>query len=235
MRGHGVPRLAARAALQQRGERLEAAPAAGDLEHRADQDAVHVAQERVGRDPEAQQVALGLPARRRHRALEVHVAGARRRERGEVVPADQCRRARVQRLAVDAMAPPQRVPALERRPRPPGQHAVAVGPRHRVVPGVEAVGRRGAGEHRHVGRQDRVERARVDGLAVVRGDLPPGVHAAVGAPGDGQRDLAPRDRRERPLELLLHGALAGLARPAREGRAVVLEVQAGRGHRGRGG
>ena len=52
------------------------APPARDLEHRAHEHAVHVAQERVGLDPELEDVAALVPARRRgHVALEAHVVG----------------------------------------------------------------------------------------------------------------------------------------------------------------
>lgn len=60
----------------------------------------------------------------------------------------------------------------------------------------------------------------------MRGDLRERVDAAVGAAGDGQLDavaVAPAQRSERVLQLALDGAQAGLTRPAREVRAVVLD------------
>ena len=50
-------------------------------------------------------------------ALEAHVVGLRGRERGEVVRADEGRRARVQGVAVERPRPPQRPGALERARR----------------------------------------------------------------------------------------------------------------------
>ena len=83
-----------------------------------------------------------------------------------------------------------------------------------------------AGEHGDVVGQQRVERAHRRRLARVAGHLPPGVHARVGAPGDGQRHrVAAQDDAERALELALDRAQAGLARPAREAGPVVLDQQ----------
>ena len=113
-------RPASRARARPRAARAksQAAAPAGDLEHRADEDAVHVAHERVGLDVELEDVAVALPAARRDVALEALVVGLGRREGGEVV---RCRRsaarAGVQRRLVDAVRPPQRAAALERRRR----------------------------------------------------------------------------------------------------------------------
>ena len=63
--------------------------------------------------------------------------------------------------------------------------------------------------------------------------LRPGVHAAVGAPGHAQLERGPvetllaENRAQHTLELRLHGALLGLARPAGEVGAVVLERELG--------
>jgi anti-sigma B factor antagonist len=51
------PGVGARTPLEQGGEAVELALAGGDLEHRADERAVHVTHERVGGDPELEQVA----------------------------------------------------------------------------------------------------------------------------------------------------------------------------------
>src|SRR5579871_1545011 len=65
----------ARSPLEQLDERVEAAAAAGHLEHRADQRAVHLAHEAVGLDPELEQLAALLPASGEHVAVEAHVVG----------------------------------------------------------------------------------------------------------------------------------------------------------------
>ena len=86
-------------------------------------------------------------------------------------------------------------------------------------------------EHRHVGRQRRVERlGRRRGGRAARHldarDLPGRVHAGVGAPGDGEAVPAARiDRVERLAERALDRSLAGLPRPAVERATVVLERQ----------
>ena len=67
VRRGGDAGLRARAAGEQPFEVAHAAAAAGDLEHRPDQDAVHVAHERVGLDLEPQHVAVAPPARPRSR------------------------------------------------------------------------------------------------------------------------------------------------------------------------
>ena len=91
--GRRDPRLGTRPrprSKRARTDRTERRPRA-DLEHRPHQHPVHVAHERVGLDPELQQaVGSGLRSRtRQHVALEAHVVGLGRRERGEVVGADQ--------------------------------------------------------------------------------------------------------------------------------------------------
>ena len=66
-------------------------------------------------------------------------------------------------------------------------------------------------------------------LALVARHLPARVHAAVGSAGHREPHLPAQDGRERVLERLLHRPDPGLAGPATEVRAVVLEQQAG-GH-----
>jgi len=51
------------------------------------------------------------------------------------------------------------------------------------------------------------------------------VHAGVGPSGDGQLNRAAEHGAQRPLQVLLHGALVGLARPAVQGAAVVGDAQ----------
>ena len=141
------------------------------------------------------------------------------------------RRARVQGVAVEAVAPPQRAPALERVARAPVQEPVAVGAREGVAPRVEAVRGRGAVEHRDRRREQGVQAHRVERLVLVGRDLAPGVHAGVGAPGDGQPSRPAEDPAERRLDLALDRALARLDGPAGERAAVVLEKRASRSRR----
>ena len=55
--------------------------------------------------------------------------------------------------------------------------------------------------------------------------LPGGVHARVGAAGDGQPNRHAQDRRQGVFEDRTHGPLIGLPRPAREVRAVVTHIE----------
>ena len=73
--------------------------------------------------------------------------------------------------------------------------------------------------------QQRVQPPRVERLVAVADNLTPRVHAAVGAPGDAHAERLAEDPLDRVLELLLDAALPGLARPAREGAAVVGQRQ----------
>ena len=94
-------------------------------------------------------------------------------------------------------------------------------------------------EHRHVGRQRRVERlGRLRGGRAARHldarNLPGRVHAGVGPPRDGEPVPAARiDHVERLAEHALDRSLAGLPRPAVERATVVLERQLQERH-GRG-
>ena len=152
------PGLRARRAGEQASEALDAAAARGDLEHRPDQDPDHAAHEGVGGDPEAEHVAgLLRPGGGEDQPLEMDVIGLGRGEGGEVVAAEQRRRAGVEALAVDPVRPPQRPAALERAGRAAGQQPVVVAARDRVAAGVEALGGRCGGGDREVARADAVE------------------------------------------------------------------------------
>ena len=230
VRRSGRPRLAPVRTAQQLLERRELAAPARDLEHRADEDAVHVAHERVGLDLEGQDVAGLLPGGREDLALETPVDGLRRRERGEVVHAGQRRRAGAEQIAIQAMRPPQRASVLERRALTAVQHAVAIGTRERVTARVEALVRGRARAHGDVRRQQPVQALQRRRVALVRGDLPGRVHAAVSASGDRQPDRLGQQRRQHAFQLGLDGALPRLPRPAREIHPVVLDVEARDGH-----
>ena len=169
------------------------APAARDLEHRADEHAVHVAQEHVGLDPELEQLAVAAATRRaRTSQRNQRVLGLGRRERREVVAAARAPRAHCgERVAVDRARPPERAPALEHAARAPREHAVAVGPAGRVAARVEALAARARREHRDVVGEQRVQAQRIDRLVLVARHLPPGVHAAIGAPRHRQRQRLP--------------------------------------------
>ena len=110
------------------------------VEHRPHQHAHHVAQEGVGGDVELEPVAVAAPLRGEHGAVEVDVLGLGRRERREVVGADEGRGACVEggRIegagVVELVAPPQRIAARA------GVQAVDVASGAGVPAGVERAG-----------------------------------------------------------------------------------------------
>ncbi len=232
----GVAGGRAGGALQEVDEVLDGAAAGGDLEHRADEDADHVAHERVGGDSEATEVAIPLPAGPENLALEPDVVGLGRGERGEVVGPGQRRGAGVQTLAVERVRPPEGATALERARRPRREDPVAIAARGGVTARVE-----GVRSDRRGGDGDIVGPGRVDGAGKVVGqlglgrearDLAEGVDAGVGAARDRQVDLgAAENRRQRRLQLALDGPQAGLPRPAAEPASVVFDVESDRRHR----
>src|SRR5215208_2281371 len=177
--GRRAARLQARAALQQSREGLDVAAGAGDLEHRPDEDAVHVAQERVGLDGELEHVAVALPAGARHDPLEAPVVAVGGGEGREVVGAGQERRAGVQDGLVKGIRMPERAAALERRRGAAREYAVAVGAAAGVAAGREAVGGPLGFQDGDLGGQQRVDGAQARQLALVGDDLPERVHAAV--------------------------------------------------------
>ena len=175
----------------------------------------------------------GLDRPDRRRALAVAA------ERDEVVLADQRRgRLRPSPPASSGAPPRQNMPAQQ------GIHpclgvadAVLVAAPQRREPRVERRGHLGDPGDAHVRRQhagEAVQQRRVERLPSRRveigvGHLPGGVHAGVGAPGHGQRDRRlPGYPRQRILQHALHGAPAGLDRPAGEVRPVIGDVEANR-------
>ena len=112
------------------------------LEHRPDERPHHVAQERVGGDLERDDVLVELdPPHLLHHAHEHLVPRLGRRERAEVVLAEQRLRARVCGRDVERPRPPQRALRLERRPLAAPPDAVAIRARPGVEPRVEVVRR----------------------------------------------------------------------------------------------
>ena len=166
------------------------------------------------------------PARQQQVAREARVVGLGRRERREVVLAGQQRGARVQQVAVQAARPEQRPPRLERRPLATGEHAVAVRAAERVPARVKALRSLHTRPHRHIGRQQRVQRLSTQRRPLIRGDLPRRMNPTVRPPRNRQRDLPPKDPPKRRLDLRLNRPLTGLTSPAIELRAVVFEIQA---------
>jgi hypothetical protein len=201
-----------------------AAPA-GDLEHRPDQHAVHLAHERVGLDPELEHVAVAPPRGRHHVTLEAPVVGVGRREGGEVVRAAQRRRACLERPEVDRMRPPERAARLERRRRRPREHAVEVGAADGVVASAEAVRRLVGGDHGDGVGQQGVDRAQARERPLVGDHLAERVDAGVGPSRHHRRDVLAQDRAQRAAQLTLDRPLPRLLRPARERAAVVLQDQ----------
>ena len=203
-----------------------AAPA--DLEHRPDEDPHLVAHEAGGLDPELEHVVADAST---HSAAVMlrskqHVLGLGRRERREVVLPGQQRGAGVERLAVERVRPVERAAALERRQRVARVEAVAVGARR---------WRRG-------GRRSRPARARSRARARRGGRLP--FHAPSGSGSPAWLATWPSactPASVRPATVSSAGSprtvastssstpctvrWPGLARPAREPRAVVLDEE----------
>ena len=145
-------------------------------------DAVHVAHERVGLDPELEQVAVLLPAARcTSRSKRTWWVSVGVKAVKSCVPAAAPRAARAARSS-------SRWGHYSARPRSSGERrggrargsgrSAQRASRRASNPSA----RRSRGQHREVGRQQRVDRRRGRRLALVGGDLAPRVHAAVGAP-----------------------------------------------------
>ena len=137
-----TPADGARRALEQARERLRRPLSGGRLQHRADERAHHVPQERIGLDAEHELVAAPLPARRQHLAAEDLVLGLGRREGAEVVLAEERARAAVEQLLRDVARPVPGARRAQRRGCARAQHAVLVEPRAGREARVEALGRR---------------------------------------------------------------------------------------------
>ena len=241
MRRRRDARRGARRALEQAREGLGRALAGRGLQHRADQRAHHVAQERVGLDAEHELVAATLPVRRQHDAAEDLVLGLRGREGAEVVLAEQRPR-----------HTPRAPPAETSR----GQCQRARGAQRRRARACAARGtRRGASAPRSArgSRRDACEQRStatsggrcalsaaatraISGPAlgrVDRHDLCRGVHARVGAAGHGRAAAVRPEHAQRVGQHALDRAQARLRGPAVELRAVVLDVEPEDGHRER--
>jgi hypothetical protein len=182
-----------------------------------------VAHERVGLDPELEDVAAAAPLGLQDVALEALVIGLGRREGREVVRAGQRRGARVERLDVEPMRPPQRASGLERRRRAAGEQPVAVRAAASVVAGAEAIRRLLGGEDGDLVGQQRVDRAQARQRTLVGDDLAERVDAAVGAARDGERDRRAERDLQRALDLARDRPLPWLGGPSVERAAVILQ------------
>ena len=147
------PALEARPALEQVRDPLRA-----NLQHRADERAHHVPEERVGGDREVEVVAVALPRRLPDDPHEHLVLALGGREGRELVLAGKEGGRRLEALEVDGARPPERALRLERRARDAVENEVAVRASRGREARVEPLGRVLRVEHRHVGRQRRVER-----------------------------------------------------------------------------
>ena len=152
-----------------------------------------------------------------------------RRERAEVVLTRHTARPppRAHRGRADA-ATRARAAASSADARPPCEDAVAIRARARREPRVEPVRRLLRREDGDVVGQGRVQRLartleRRPALDVDARDLPGRVHAGVRASGDREPVPARKHAPERIAHDSLHRSQPGLARPAAEARAVVLE------------
>jgi hypothetical protein len=165
----------------------------------------------------------------------VDVFGCGGSEGGEVVLAGELGGARIEHVELNRVGPPEREPALERVRERGGEQPVAVGPRARVAPGVEALRRRLGGADDEVVPGQPVERpaevvARLRAaLGLEAHHLAERVDAGVGAPRDVEPDRLAEQGLERRSELRLDGAAARLHGPAGEVAAVVGEVEPERG------
>ena len=231
MRRRGRARVAAVGAVEQRREVLERPPPLGDLQHRPDEHAVHVAHERVGLDLEREHVAVLDPARRQQVAREARVVGLGRRERGEVVLARAAARRTRAAASRSRRARPQQRPPAPRTPSARGSRARGSG-----TSGSSASWRASkpsaASAHARTatsGGSSAFSASARSAGALVRGDLPRRVNArGPSAPRPSADDLARKDPRQRRLDLRLHRPPARLTSPAIEARPVVLEIQARR-------
>jgi hypothetical protein len=110
------------------------------------------------------------------------------------------------------------------------EQQVDVVPRARRVACVERVADRLRPQHRHRRGQVRVHAAHPRRQRPIVGNvrvhhLRARVHARIGAPCGRRHDLAPRDRRQRVLQRVLHAASRRLRLEAAEAAAVVFEAE----------
>jgi hypothetical protein len=150
-----------------------------------------VAHERVGLDPELDQIIQVIPLGSKDRALEANVVGPGRREGGEVVRAGEQPGAIVERRMVHGMRPPKRTATLERARRCARMHAVAVGPRPRITASIEPIRRPLRRNNRDIPREHSVHASRKALrfllLTSEADHLAQGMHARIGAPGNRER------------------------------------------------
>src|SRR5437763_2286119 len=196
------------------------------VDHRPDERAHHVPQERVGRDLEQQHVAVDDPARVFDGAYERFVLRLRTRERTEVVLADERGRVRLELCDVERSRVPPAPPRLERRPCPASPDAVAVAARPRREAGMK-VGRRLLGRDdgdvfgkRRVQRLRRALR-RWAAADVDARDISSRMDAGVGAPRDDETGGVGEGRGQRAAQRRFDGEEPGLTRPAAKPGAVV--------------
>ena len=151
--------------------------------------------------------------------------------------ADQSLGRRVHRLGVEAGRHVPDPAGIEHRRRPTIEDPVEVVALHRREAGVEVVRHRLGREHRDRRRAE----MGVDGVAhrvggpvaaeVEMGDLAEGVDAGVGAPGALDHHRLAGEGADRLFEGLLHRRAIGLALPADERAAVILDGQLVAWHR----
>jgi hypothetical protein len=158
-------------------------------------------------------------------ALEAPVVRLGRCERREVVRARERCGARLQRVEVSRVRPPQRAAALERGRRPAREHAVEVRAAPGVVPRAEAVRHLLGGEHRDLVGQQRVDRTQERERPLVGHHLPERVDAAVGAAGHDEVDVLAQDDAQRSAQLPRHRPFPRLHGPPGKGRAVIGQGQ----------
>ena len=209
----------------------ERPPSPGDLDHRPDEVAHHPVQVAVRLDPEpVSDPVPRCPLRRSHLADLAAVGLARPRESPEGATAGDQEGGLGEPVRIDAgvrHVPAPAGPERRRRLRCRAQ-AVFVCAGRRVKPGVEI--RRDPADlpEPDLGGEERVHRpAELSGGPARRHihgrDLSEGVHSGVGPSGSGDGPVPAGDRLDDAFEFRLYRRAAGLALPALERCAVVLD------------
>src|ERR671916_759186 len=205
----------------------ELAPAARNLQHRADQGPDHPLQKGVRGDPVDEQAVAYLPRGLLHRAHEALVMALRRGKGAEVVlTLDQARRF-VEQPEVQMTGDVYGSQPLQRGADGVVEDPVLVASALCIPASVEVLLDGDATPKRQILRQDGRgsvgDRGRVQvRIRPERDDLPGGVHPGVRTAGHDQLDRLPEHRAEGAGERFLDRAKARLGGPTGEVRAIVL-------------
>src|SRR5262249_9581428 len=146
----------------------------------------------------------------------------------EVVLAGKLAGRRPHRLEIERPGHQPRVVKFEGGTRVAVEHPIFVDTRARVTPGIKIRWRGLGGEHRDVGRQERIERRlQVGGIECTwqqrRGALAVGMDSAIGPARAADSDRRPKDLPQGGFEATLNRVLVCLQLPAGVSASVVLE------------